>query len=330
MSVEVRAENLESLFVYNNDPGFGLNWPSIFTLPVWLQTWWAVFGGDYELSLHSLWQDRVLIGIAPLMCRGEEACLLGSPDICDYLDFITVPGKEKEFMQALLPELRKQGIRQLELYAQRPDSVAFKGFFSANNSAGDNSIGEGQFQLENLSYELVLPSSWKDYLAGLSKKQRHEVRRKLRRFDNEAGGWRYRVITESEAVEGFTPVFFDLFQQNPEKANFLTEQMDQYFHLLINNMTAAGLARFGLLEIDGVVAAAVFYFDFRERVYLYNSGYQSDYGVLSAGLLSKILCIRDSIEEGRQIFDFLKGREAYKSRLGGAAIPIYKVKIAIS
>ena len=115
-----------------------------------------------------------------------------------------------------------------------------------------------------------------------------------------------------------------------QKAVFLTEKMDQYFRLLITNTACAGLACFGLLEIDGVAAAAVFYFDYRDRIYLYNSGYRSDYGALSAGLLSKILCIRDSIEKGRQVFDFLKGQEVYKSRLGGTAIPIFKAKIAIS
>lgn len=326
MSVEIREENLESLSHYHNDPGFRLNWPSIFTLPVWLQIWWAVFRNDCELCLYSLWQDGVLIGIAPLMRRGAEARFLGAPDVCDYLDFITVPGKEKEFLVALLPALKDLKIDRLELSAQRPDAVIFKGFFTADIG----SAYRGRFQLEDQSYELALTPSWESYLAGLNKKQRHEVRRKLRRLENETKDCRYRIIKKEDQAENFTPVFLDLFQQNPEKADFLTEKMEQYFRLLIARTIDADMARFGLLEIDGVVAAAVFYFDYRERVYLYNSGYRSDYGALSTGLLSKLLCIKSSIEEGRQVFDFLKGQEAYKSRLGGTAIPIYKVEITIS
>jgi CelD/BcsL family acetyltransferase involved in cellulose biosynthesis len=326
MSAEVRVETLESLSGYHDDLGNGLNWSSIFVLPVWLQAWWAIFGEEYELSLHSVWQNGELIGIAPLMRRGEEAFFLGSPDVCDYLDFITVPGKEKEFLQGLLPELKRQKIGRLELYAQRPDSVIFQGLFLSELDLAYR----GQFWREDQSYEIILASTWDDYLALLNKKQRHEVRRKMRRLENEALGYRYRIIGEGLALEDYMPDFFDLFQQNPEKAVFLTEKMEQYFRLMIAGTARAGLARFGLLEVDGVMVAAVFFFDYQGRIYLYNSGYLSEYAALSVGLLSKIHCLKDSIAGGKQVFDFLKGQEVYKSRLGGTAIPIYKVKITIT
>jgi CelD/BcsL family acetyltransferase involved in cellulose biosynthesis len=50
---------------------------------------------------------------------------------------------------------------------------------------------------------------------------------------------------------------------------------------------------------------------------------------LSVGLLSKVLCIKDSIERGKKRFDFLKGREAYKYRLGGREVPIYNCQIVL-
>jgi len=181
----------------------------------------------------------------------------------------------------------------------------------------------------------LLPEKWEDYLMRLNKKQRHEVRRKLRKLDSETENFCFRVIGEVKSEEkgsltGFTPRFFDLFQENPEKADFLTEKMKTYFKALITTSAAEGLARFGLLEIDGQPAATVLFFSYGGRIYLYNSGYRSEYRHLSAGLLSKVLCIRDSIERGRQVFDFLKGPEVYKSRLGGDTIPIYNVTLQIS
>ena len=328
MPFKIKEETLDSLFACYETVGQKLNWSSVFTLPVWLKSWWEIFGKDYQLCLHSVWLDEELIGIAPLMRRGSEACLIGSPDVCDYLDFITIPGKEKEFLQGLLPELKMLGIERLELSAQRPDAVMFKGYFIGTADFG--CVCRGQFAPEDQSFELKLYSTWEDYLAGFAKKERHEIRRKLRRLKNEVKDYRYRVIEESGEVEDFTAYFLDLFKQNPEKDNFLTEKMERFFHMLIGNMARADLARFGLLEIDGSVAAAVLYFDYRDRIYLYNSGYIADYGSLSVGLLSKIFCIRDSIERGRQVFDFLKGQEVYKSRLGGTAIPIYKVQITIN
>lgn len=328
MPFKVKEETLGSLFACYETSGQKLNWSSVFTLPVWLKSWWEIFGKDYQLCLHSVWLDEELIGIAPLMRRGSEACLIGSPDVCDYLDFITIPGKEKEFLQGLLPELKMLGIERLELSAQRPDAAIFKGYFTGAADFGCDF--RGQFAPEDQSFEIKLYSTWEDYLAGLANKERHEIRRKLRRLKNEVKGYRYRVIGGSGEMEDFTAYFLDLFKQNPEKDNFLTEKMERFFHMLIVNMARADLARFGLLEIDGSVAAAVLYFDYRDRIYLYNSGYIADYGSLSVGLLSKILCIRDSIERGRPVFDFLKGQEVYKSRLGGTAIPIYKVQIIIN
>jgi CelD/BcsL family acetyltransferase involved in cellulose biosynthesis len=65
-------------------------------------------------------------------------------------------------------------------------------------------------------------------------------------------------------------------------------------------------------------------------VYLYNSGYDPEYGYLSAGLLSKLLSIKDSIERVRKCYDFLKGPEEYKYRLGGREIPIYTCQIVLA
>ena len=71
-------------------------------------------------------------------------------------------------------------------------------------------------------------------------------------------------------------------------------------------------------------------FDYNDKMYLYNSAYDPQYDSLSAGLLCKILCIQESIQEGRKVFDFLKGNETYKRQLGGKEIPLYRCQITIN
>jgi CelD/BcsL family acetyltransferase involved in cellulose biosynthesis len=39
--------------------------------------------------------------------------------------------------------------------------------------------------------------------------------------------------------------------------------------------------------------------------------------------MSKVLTIKASIGDGRQVYDFLKGSETYKSRLGGEPINVH-------
>jgi CelD/BcsL family acetyltransferase involved in cellulose biosynthesis len=93
-------------------------------------------------------------------------------------------------------------------------------------------------------------------------------------------------------------------------------------------MAQAGLLRLGILELNALPVAAVMCFDYNNSVSLYNNGYDPKYSFLSVGLISKVLCIKDSIERGRGKFDFLKGAEEYKHRLGGNEITLYGCQIS--
>jgi hypothetical protein len=42
------------------------------------------------------------------------------------------------------------------------------------------------------------------------------------------------------------------------------------------------------------------------------------------GLLSKVLCLKAAIEEGKACLDFMRGSEPYKYDLGGRDLPIYR------
>jgi CelD/BcsL family acetyltransferase involved in cellulose biosynthesis len=94
-------------------------------------------------------------------------------------------------------------------------------------------------------------------------------------------------------------------------------------------MAQIGLLRLGVLELDGQPLAEIMCFDYNGCIYLYNSGYDPQYTALSAGLLSKVLAIKDSIEKGKSRFDFLKGAETYKYHLGGREVPLYRCQITI-
>ena len=84
-----------------------------------------------------------------------------------------------------------------------------------------------------------------------------------------------------------------------------------------------------MLELDTRPVAEIMCFDYNNCIYLYNSGYDPGYTALSAGLLSKVLAIKDSIEKSKSRFDFLKGAEIYKNHLGGREVPLYRGQVAI-
>ncbi len=320
----VTPESLDSLASYWLESRHPSMWNCIFVLPPWLEVWWHEFGSEAELYLAAVRQGGTIIGIAPLLLRGAEASFIGSADVCDYLDFVIVPGKEVDFFNTLLNALRKRGISRLVLRPLRPNSAVLSHLIDI---AQDRKY-EVSCKVEDISLELDLPPTWEGYLKTLTQKQRHEVRRKLRRL-REAGDVNYRLIEDSESASQSIAIFLRLFQQSrQDKTIFLTARMESFFTSLVKAMDRAGLLRLGILELNALPVAAVMCFDYNNTVFLYNNGYDPQYSSLSVGFISKVLCIKDSIERGRGKFDFLKGAEKYKHRLGGKEVNLYGCQIS--
>jgi len=321
----ITEESFTSLTTYWTEARHNLRWGSIFVLPSWLRVWWQTFGFGAELYLRAVRQREKIIGIAPLLIRGETASIVGGAGVCDYLDFVATPGMEGDFFDALLDDLGQKGISQLDLKPLRPDSTVLTHLLTI----AQNRKYEVLCHEEGVSVELDLPSTWDEYLATLAKKQRHEVKRKLRRLW-EAGNVDYRCIEVSLEVGGSMDTFLRLFSlSQEEKASFMTTQMESFFRSLAEAMAEIGLLRFGILEVNELPVAMIMGFDYNDSMYLYNSAYDPNYSYLSVGLLSKVLCIKESIKRGREKWDFLKGGEPYKYHLGGREIPLYSCQIII-
>ncbi len=326
MSYTVTQESFESLTSYWTDSSHRLKWGSVFVLPSWLEVWWREFQPETELYLAAVRQESDIVGIAPLQIKGEKAFFIGSADVCDYLDFVIVPGGEGDFFNVLLDDLRQQGISQLDLKLLRADSTVITNLVDVARNRGFEVL----CREEAVTVGLDLPATWEEYLAGLDKKQRHEIRRKLRRLW-EADKVDYRCLEVSpQEVGALTDTFLKLFAlSREEKAEFMTARMESFFRSLAKAMAELKLLRYGILEVDKLTAAMIMGFDYNEAMYLYNSGYDPQYNSLSVGLLSKVLCIQESIKRGMKKWDFLKGAERYKYQLGGNEIPLYNCQITM-
>ncbi|MFC1927205.1 GNAT family N-acetyltransferase [Chloroflexota bacterium] len=326
MSYTLTVESLDGVTSSWDSLRHCLKWSSIFVLPAWLKAWWEAFGGEGELYLRTLRDGQKVIGLAPLMVNGETASLTGSADVCDYLDFVIAPGKESNFFEVLLNDLRDKGIKKLDLKPLRPDSTVFEHLLSIARKRGY----DVNISTEDVSLELDLPTAWNEYLAVLSNKQRHEVRRKLRRLW-EAGNVEHHCVGISREVEGYLDTFLNLFSlSKDEKASFMDPKMESFFRSLAKAMAEIGLLRLGVLQLDKIPAAMTMGFDYNDSHYLYNSAYDPQFSYLSVGLLCKILCLKESIEKGKKKWNFLKGGEPYKYQLGGQEIPLYSCQITIT
>lgn len=297
----------------------------LFVLPGWLESWWRIFGAKTGLLLGEISKGGRVIGIAPLRVSKKEAMFIGDAGICDYLDFIISPGREDEFFSILLDELKNRGITRLNLEALRPESTVLTALAAIARERGYKASCNAM----GVAVALDLPRGWTPYLEGLTAKQRHELRRKLRRLGEE-GKVSFRVAGPPDA-EANLDIFIDQFRRSRrDKARFMNTRMKTFFEVMTRAMAASGLIRFGFLELNGSPVASVLFLDYNNSRYLYNSGYDPGYRHLSVGLLAKVLCIRDAIGQGMACFDFLRGDEAYKYRLGGSEIPLYSCRIDIT
>jgi CelD/BcsL family acetyltransferase involved in cellulose biosynthesis len=325
MNLSITDESLESLKSYRAASRSKLNWSSVFVLPEWMDVWLRVFGEGVAVLIKAVRQGDEVIAVAPLVIENETALFIGNTDVCDYLDLIMAPGHEKEPLDLLLQDLEKNNIKRLDLKHVRSDSVVLNVLAPLAESRGYRVTTVK----DNVSFEMDLPSSFDDYLDKLSAKQRHEVRRKLRRL-NEEGTVQFRFIDEAAVVPAAMDAFFKMFvESRRDKADFMTDRMALFFRLLAEAMGRLGLLKLGVLELDGRSLAEIMCFDYQDCIYLYNSGYDPGYVSLSARLLSKVLAIKDSIEKGKKKFDFLKGEETYKHHLGGKEVPLFRCQIAI-
>jgi len=298
----------------------------IFFTPQWQQAWWHVFGSSRELILLSIYQDSQLVGIAPLQRKDGIISFIGSRDVCDYMDFVVRTGYEDYFRVRLLEYLARAQWQKLELESLLPESATLKYFVPFVQQQGYHF----EIQQTNVSPQHFLPADWESYLASLTGKDRHEIRRKLRRLET-GNVVNYLNFTVPEQMPQAMAGFFRLFQlSSPEKADFMTVQKKEFFTAMVTSLAAAGNICLSFLEVDGAQVSATLCFDYNNGRYLYNSAYDPAYSSLSVSLLLEVYNIQDAIKKGRRRFDFLSGNEPYKYDLGGQDVPVSRCVISRS
>ncbi len=300
-----------------------LNWNCIFMLPFWLKTVCRHVGAPGKPTLLSVHQGSDLIGVAPLALSRRRASFLGDPSVCDYQDIVAAPGQAVAVMQSVQDYLADRGIMEIDLQTLRPDAAALKALDALTPRQG--------WQLHRLSedvtYETKLPADWEAFLLQLNGKQRHEVRRKIRRLESQSV-FSFCMTPNDGDMAKAADRFIQLFQMNrTDKADFMNPAMSGYFKALIQTLAEHDMLRLYFLDIGGQPAATVLCFDYQNVRYLYNSGYNAQYQKLSVGILSKVFSIQKGIDAGCRGYDFLKGAEVYKERTGGRQVGLFRYRL---
>jgi len=288
----------------------------------YMQTWWEHRGGgewkQVELLLISATENGQLIGIAPLFLTehdGQPALILiGSIEISDYLDLIVRPADLPRFVTGLLDFIASHEPstwRAFDWY-NLPDSSPTLAALKTEAESRNWTFAQ---EVYRPTPYIPIPDDFEIYLASIEKKQRHEIRRKLRRAA-ESGIVRFYIVDGSSNIESEINDFFDLMVQDPSKANFLHPAMRAQMTAILQTAHKQGYLWLAFLEVDGVKTAASLNFDYRGKLWGYNSGVGSGHKELSPGWVLLANVIQWCCENNRQEFDFMRGDEEYKYRFG--------------
>jgi CelD/BcsL family acetyltransferase involved in cellulose biosynthesis len=292
----------------------------------YLSTWWGTLGGGEWKSGELLTvtgrdQDGHLVGIAPLFFTenraGEPALmLLGSIEISDYLDLIVHQDVTEEFVRELLNTLDSKEIpnwRVLDWYNVPEPSPTLP---VLKASAIQKSWSYAEERLQPCPH-IQLPGDWETYLASIDKKQRHEIRRKLRRAEQSDSPTRWYILDDASQLEAAMEEFLSLMAQDPDKERFLSRMMRQQMHETARVAFQNGWLQLAFLEVDGKKVAGYMNFDYAGYVWVYNSGLDFGYRDLSPGWVLLGQLLKWANENKRTSFDFMRGDEDYKYRFGG-------------
>jgi CelD/BcsL family acetyltransferase involved in cellulose biosynthesis len=301
----------------------------------YLRSWWQHLGGGEwdrgDLSIITAREHGRLVGIAPLFHTIHQSrpslFLLGSIEISDYLDLIARPADLQPFIAELLPFLASTALPQwetLDLYNLLDSSPAIPALQVTVNTLGWKMEVQ---QLQHSPY-IPLPGNFETYLAGIDKKQRHEIRRKMRRIEEFGIPIRWYFTEDPAQLDSDMDAFLNLMALDTDKAKFLTPAMRDQMKDIAQCAFSGGCLKLAFLEIGGKKAAAYLNFDYLDRLWVYNSGIDWSYNEYSPGWVLLGHLLQWANENQRTEFDFMRGSEDYKYRFG--AIDRFVERVTIS
>ena len=306
----------------------------------YLNEWWKTLGGGEWtgkdgvtpplLVLVSATENNQLIGIAPLFIAehdGQQALMLvGSIEISDYLDLIVREQDLPRFVSGLFDFLTSASV----------SSWSAVDWYNIPDTSPTRAALQVEFEKRGWPYHaeiyrptprIALNGSFDEYLSRLDKKQRHEIRRKMRRAAESELNVRFTIIDINADIETEINDFFHLMTQDPNKANFLTPLMREQMAVTIRTAFEQGYLWLAFLEIGGVKVAASLNFDYKNKLWGYNSGVSREHMELSPGWVLLAHTIQWCCENGRYEFDFMRGDEEYKYRFGGVNRYVMREKV---
>ncbi|MBI2777483.1 MAG: GNAT family N-acetyltransferase [Chloroflexi bacterium] len=292
---------------------------------------------DTDAARHTTLRHEPGAALTPVP-PSAKAIFFGASYHADYATLLAAPADMPAVAEALMGHLaeaaRPGGAEMpwdvIDLRRLRCDDPVADALAAA---VSRREIAEGwtlNLEREDVCPVATLPAGGTidDYLATLGKKDRHEIRRKVRRAED-AGEV---LLEESREPLADLEAFIDLHQAKWGEDGLFpaTEggaQSRVMFRRLFEGFGTDGPLRLSFLTVGGRRVAAGVHFEMPDRILYYNAGVDPDARDLSPGVVMVERLVERAIERGKTALDFLRGDEPYKYSWGAVDEPIQRLLV---
>lgn len=297
-----------------------------FLTPAYQHAWWRNLGRG-QLGLLAARAEGELVGVAPLFVLDDVLRVVGCFEVSDYLDWVTLAGQEEAVLAAFVEFIDSAAApfwHALDLCNVHEGSPTLRLLPELARARG----WQVQTEVQEVCPVVSLPATWDDYLAALGRKDRHELRRKLRRAESDPDVAWYFVQPDDDLSQAAEDFLVLMAKSHADKEAFLTPQMRQFFRDLIHIAADRRWLSLSFLTFRGRKLATYLNFRYNNRILSYNSGldWEND-PRLGAGAVLTGYLIRHAIEQGHAAYDFMRGDEPYKYRYGGQDVSVNRIFI---
>ena len=246
------------------------------------------------------------------LSRGPDGTLrFAGGELTDEQDVVAPAGHEHAVASAVAGWIAADGPPRVGL-EYVPEDVPTLGTMAAV-------LGERGYRVKRsrlvTSPRLRLPDDFAAYVQSLGKKERHELRRKIRRLEGSTKAT-FRFATEAERPATLDRFFALHRLSRGQKADFMTPDVERFFRDVADALAPLGRLRLGVLRAHDEDAAVLFAFAYRGTLALYNAAYDPALASLSIGIVGHAWAMREAMAERFDTYDLLRGDEPYKYDLG--------------
>jgi CelD/BcsL family acetyltransferase involved in cellulose biosynthesis len=313
------------------------------------RAWWDAYGGsarqhylvvlaptgDHSTRvLDTRLEETAVRAIAPFMLRSPDGdgeaptlsmaasyhadyatILAGPDDIQSAVDAVVVALLESHGDPDSWPAWRAADLRRLR--EGDPVLSELASAFSRRGGARGYRVSR---EVEDVCPVVRLAPDWDSLLAGLDKRARHEIRRKLRRAARAGSASLRYVPLEADSVTRFIRLHQARWGADGLFPSTADGEASRHFLRRLAELeraegTSASL-HLAEVSIGERVVCALAGFSGGGTCYFYNTGLDPEALGLSPGVVGTAAYLRDRIAAGDTRFDFLRGDEAYKYEWG--------------